>query len=59
MDDFTKLGGIVCLTAICIFALYQGIDSVLLGSICAIIGGVLGYSLKYSGKEEKKPKEVN
>jgi len=37
---------ILCLTAICIFAIYKGIDSTLLATISAIIGGIAGYTLK-------------
>jgi len=45
---------ILCLTAICIFAIYKGIDSTLLATISAIIGGIAGYTLKVKrGKSEK------
>jgi hypothetical protein len=35
--------GICCLTAIAVTALFHGIDSTLLATISAIIGGILGY----------------
>jgi hypothetical protein len=52
MEDTTlvKLTAIVCLTAIVITALLHGIDSALVGTIGAIIGGLAGYTVgKASG----------
>jgi len=40
---WTKITSIICLTAICCFALHNGIDSAVTGSIAAIIGGIAGY----------------
>jgi hypothetical protein len=40
-----KITAIVCLTAIVITALLHGIDSALVGTVAAIIGGVAGYSV--------------
>jgi preprotein translocase subunit SecE len=47
MKDKTavKITAIVCLTAIVITALLHGIDSALVGTVSAIIGGVAGYSV--------------
>jgi hypothetical protein len=41
-----KLTAIVSLTIIAVFALNQGIDSVLIGTVSAIIGGIAGYEFK-------------
>jgi hypothetical protein len=45
MKDTTllKIVAIGSLTVICILALWKGIDSTLTGTICAIIGGIVGY----------------
>jgi hypothetical protein len=40
-----KLGAMLCLTAIAIAALSKGIDSVLLSTISAVIGGIAGYKV--------------
>lgn len=45
-----KIIAICSLTAICCMALLKGIDSVLVGSISAIIGGIAGYEY---GKKKK------
>jgi len=44
MKDSTivKLVAIICLTVICSIALLKGIDSVLVGTVASIIGGVAG-----------------
>jgi len=39
---------IVVLGAICIKALEHGVDTVLVGTVCAIIGGIAGYVFKGS-----------
>jgi hypothetical protein len=38
-----KIVAIGSLTVICMSALWKGIDSTLTGTICAIIGGIVGY----------------
>jgi hypothetical protein len=43
-----KMCAMLCLTAIAITALSHGIDSVLLSTISAVIGGIAGY--KISGR---------
>jgi len=52
MKDATlvKLTAIVSLTAIAVVALIHGIDSVLVGSVSAIIGSIAGYEF---GKRRK------
>ena len=40
-----KITAIVCLTVICGIALLKGIDSALMGTVSAIIGGIAGYTL--------------
>lgn len=59
MKDSTivKLVAIVCLTVICSMALYKGIDSVLTGTICSIIGGVAGYEIGRRAKTKEKTEE--
>jgi hypothetical protein len=48
MEESTlvKVVAIVSLTAICITALTRGIDSVLVGTVSAIIGGIAGYEIR-------------
>lgn len=48
MNDETilKVVGIAALAGICIYALSKGLDGAVIGAVGAIIGGVLGYSLK-------------
>jgi len=41
-----KIVAIVSLTIICVTALSRGIDSVLVGSVSAIIGGIAGYEIR-------------
>jgi len=45
-----KVTAIVCLTIICSIALLKGIDSALVGTVSAIIGGIAGYTI---GKGKK------
>ena len=54
MEDTTiiKITAIICLTIICGLALLRGIDSVLIGSVSAVIGGIAGYELKKIKKRE-------
>lgn len=40
-----KITAIVSLTIICSIALLRGIDSVLVGTVCSIIGGIAGYEI--------------
>jgi membrane protein YqaA with SNARE-associated domain len=51
MDEVisVKIAAIVCLTAIVISALFKGIDSALIGTVAAIIGGVAGYTIGKAG----------
>jgi hypothetical protein len=52
-ETIIKITAIVCLTIICSLALLRGIDSVLVGSVSAVIGGIAGYSFaKFKEKEE-------
>jgi hypothetical protein len=57
MKDTTiiKLVAITCLTTICGIALLRGIDSVLVGTICSIIGGIAGYEF---GRRQNTGKEA-
>ncbi|MEM4473943.1 MAG: hypothetical protein QXY75_03050 [Candidatus Bathyarchaeia archaeon] len=49
--DLVKITAIMCLTAICITALTYKIDSALVGTIAAIIGGIAGYSIRKARKK--------
>jgi len=51
-----KIIGIVSLTGIAITALLHGIDSVLTGSISAIIGGIAGYEIGYNRGSQARSK---
>lgn len=44
--DLTKMVAVVCLTTICCVALMKGIDSALVSAISAVIGGIVGYSVR-------------
>jgi len=59
MKDSTivKLTAIVCLTIICSIALLKGIDSVLVGTVASIIGGVAGYEFGRRRKTTEESKE--
>ena len=46
-ETMVKIVAIISLTAINITALLHGIDSVLTGTISALIGGIAGYSIGY------------
>ncbi len=50
-DNHVKITAIICLTIICGCALMKGIDSVLVGSIAGIIGGIAGYAV---GRRRRK-----
>jgi outer membrane lipoprotein SlyB len=41
-----KVVAIVSLTAICVVALLRGIDSALVATVSAIIGGIAGYEIR-------------
>jgi len=51
-----KIISIVSLTGIAITALLHGIDSVLTGSISAIIGGIAGYEIGYNRGSQAQSK---
>jgi len=59
MKDSTivKLTAIVCLTIICSIALVKGIDSVLVGTVASIIGGVAGYEFGRRQRTTEESKE--
>jgi len=48
VEDSTivKVTAIACLTVICSIALFRNIDSALVGTIAAIIGGIAGYTVR-------------
>ena len=45
-STLVKLAAIVSLTVISVTALLHGIDSVLVGTVSAIIGGIAGYEFR-------------
>ena len=45
-ETIVKITAIVALTVICSVALIHGIDSVLIGAVSAIIGGIAGYEFR-------------
>jgi len=54
-ETLIKITAIICLTVICSLALYHGIDSVLIGTVSSIIGGIAGYQIgKVAKRKEKK-----
>jgi len=57
MNIDVKVVAIICLTVICCFALYKGIDSTLIGTVSAIIGGIAGYEFGKRQKATEKSKE--
>ena len=54
MEDRYLLAGviIVCLTVLEIFAIYQGIDGVVFGTLVATLAGVLGALLGIKGTKK-------
>jgi membrane protein YqaA with SNARE-associated domain len=58
-ETLIKLTAIICLTVICSLALLKGIDSILVGSVSAVIGGIAGYELGkiVVAKKEKEEEE--
>jgi len=59
MNDSTivKIVAVVCLTVICSIALIKGIDSVLVGTVASIIGGIAGYEFGRRQKTTEESKE--
>jgi hypothetical protein len=53
-SSLVKIVAIVSLTVISVTALSRGIDSVLIGSISAIIGGIAGYEIRRNEDTIKK-----
>jgi len=45
-EHLVDIVAIVVLGAICIAALEHGLNTVLVGAVCTIIGGIAGYVLK-------------
>jgi len=45
-EHLVDIVAIVTLGAVCIAALQHGIDTALVGAVCAIIGGIAGYVFK-------------
>jgi hypothetical protein len=53
-SSLVKIVAIVSLTIISVTALSRGIDSVLIASISAIIGGIAGYEIRRNENTIKK-----
>jgi hypothetical protein len=53
-STIVKITAIVSLTVICSLALLKGIDSVLVASVSAIIGGIAGYELRKNNEKIKE-----
>jgi membrane protein YqaA with SNARE-associated domain len=53
-ETLIKITAIICLTVICVVALLHRIDSVLVGMVSAVIGGIAGYELGRAFKKEEK-----
>jgi len=49
-DILVKVVAIISLASICVAALMKGIDSVLVGTVSAVIGGIAGYQFGKSSK---------
>jgi hypothetical protein len=45
-EEKTEQIAVICLTMISAVALVRGVDGMLIGSICAIIGGIAGYTFR-------------
>jgi len=46
LGSYVKEVAIVSLAAICVVALWKGIDSALVGAVAAIVGGIAGYEIR-------------
>jgi uncharacterized membrane protein required for colicin V production len=57
MNIDVKVIAIICLTVICCFALYKGIDSTLVGTVSAIIGSIAGYEFGRRQRTTERSKE--
>jgi len=44
-ETLIKIAAIVSLTVICVVSTLRGIDSVIIGTVSAIIGGIAGYEV--------------
>jgi hypothetical protein len=55
-DVIIKVVAIVALTVINVTALLCGVDTILTSTVCAIIGGIAGYSVKVSTTRRKESK---
>jgi len=53
-DTIVKVVAIIALTVICSLAIIRGIDSVLIGTVSAIIGGIAGYELRKNEDRVKR-----
>jgi hypothetical protein len=53
-STIVKIVAIVSLTVICSLAIMHGIDSVLIGTVSAIIGGIAGYELRKNNEKIKE-----
>jgi hypothetical protein len=53
-STIVKVVAIISLTVICSLAIVHGIDSALIGTVSAIIGGIAGYELRKNGERIKE-----
>jgi uncharacterized membrane protein required for colicin V production len=53
-STIVKLAAIISLTIICVVAVLHGIDSVLIGTVSAIIGGIAGYEFRKAVVEKQE-----
>jgi xanthine/uracil permease len=55
-ETIVKITAIISLTVICTVAVINGIDSMLIATVSAIIGGIAGYELKsYIESKKQQP----
>ena len=57
-ETIIKVTAIICLTIICSIALTKGIDSTLIATVSAIIGGIAGYTIKKLKYTKQKTSQV-